>query len=219
MRRAPLLLALLAALVAPASAQTVRATGDDGRPVLLLPDGSWIDADAVEEPLRDGQRLTSRTGVYELYVPTGWDVAKAKGPVIDGEFVLEDASMGAAAFVSFLSRDELGLGDLPLSSESGMALFWAGMSLEAAYAERGEPRRRLVGGVSFSTMEGEIRYPYEPTAAFRITTHTDARGMTVLLTTVEPGDLAAARPLLDRLHRSLAIRPADTILQGRAEPD
>lgn len=214
-----------ASLAVSASAQPAEATTADGRRVVLYEDGAWVAADAVEEPLREGHRLTSRTGAYELYVPTGWTIAKAKGAPVDGEFMLEHSSTGAAAFVSFLSAAEMGLGDLAISPESGAAMYWSGMKQAAAYAVRSQPRLRAVGGKRFGALEGEIRYPYEPTLAFQMTTYADTRGLIVLLTTVEPGELADARPTLDQLHRSLAIVPMEVVgegepvLQPRVNPD
>ncbi len=90
------------------------------------------------------------------------------------------------------------------------------MEQEAVYARREAPRLRVVGDQRFGSLEGEIRYPYEATMAFQVTTHTDPRGMVVLLTLVEPVGQENARPTLDRLHRSLAIRPMEVVREGEA---
>ena len=216
MRGVALALALLAPLAARAQTPATTASGQD---VLLYDDGSWIDADAALPGLRDGQRLSSASRVYDLYVPTGWMVSKSKGSLVDGEFYLEHGSTGASAIVSFLSRESLGMSSLPLSPTSGVAMFWGGMREGAVHAERGEPRLSTVGGHRMATLDGEVRFAYEPTMAFRLTAHTDPRGMVVLVTLVAPLDRDAAAGTLDRLHQSLAIRPAEVegILQQRAD--
>ena len=199
------LLVLLVGGAAEAAAQGTEATLSDGRGVLLYDDGTWLEAGAAAAAFRDGPFVASRTGAYGLHVPAGWVLTKGKGRPADGEFALEHAATGAVAFVSHLSPPDLGLGDLAVSAMSGIAMFWSGMSGEAAVAERGTPRHRLIGGRRFASLDGAVRYPYEPTLDFQITVHTDERGMLALLTLVEPAERDGARAPIDALHRGLVV--------------
>ena len=209
MRRPPalvLLAAVASAAAGPVVAQPAPAETADGRRVLLFDDGGWVDADEALEPQRGGQRLRSASGLYTVHVPAGWTVAKSKGPAVEDEFTFEHASTGLNAATFFIAWDDLFGGlDLALTTESALALFWAGMASEGEAAVTDPARVVAVGDRRFSTVAGTVRFPGEPRLAVRLTAAALRDGLVAAMTFADPLAPEGAAAVVDAFHRSLAV--------------
>ena len=207
--RAALLALLAAAAGAPVAAQPVEAEAADGRRVLLFDDGGWVRLGDAVEPQREGQRLRSASGLYTVHVPAGWVVSKSKGPAVEGEFTFEHPSttVGAATFL-MAWEDLFGTAAFELSTESALAMFWAGLVLEGGATTTAPHRVIAIGDRRFGVAEGTLRFPGEPRYSVRLTAVATSRGLVAAMTFADPLVPEAAEATIDAFHRSLAVHDA-----------
>jgi len=204
-----LLLLALAFLAGPVAAQTIRATTEEGRPVLLRRDGTWVyegneaagtsetrERRVVERPEEATQLVRGDRRLYGVWHTDEWR-QEAEVDNEDADFGLEHES--EALYALAISERT----PFPLEVMRDIALRNAEDAASDVHLVFEEPRTVNGADVLYIEFEGMLEGAVSIT--FQVTFYSDDRGTVQFMTWTATQLLDEVGPAIEALHRGIVV--------------